>query len=36
LNKGGFLFLGHAETLYVIKTDFKYLKIDDCSVYYKE
>ncbi|MCX8058853.1 MAG: protein-glutamate O-methyltransferase CheR [Spirochaetes bacterium] len=36
LNRGGFLFLGHAETLYVIKTDFKYLRIDDCTVYYKE
>lgn len=33
---GGFLFIGHAETLYVISDKFKYLKIGNSSVYYKE
>lgn len=36
LNPGGFLFIGHAETLYVISDKFKYLKIGNSSVYYKE
>ncbi len=36
LVSGGFLFIGHAETLYVISDKFKYLKIGNSSVYYKE
>ncbi len=36
IKKKGFLFLGHAETLYIINNQFKYMKIDDASVYYKD
>lgn len=36
IDKGGFFFIGHAETLYVISDKFKYLKIGNSSVYYKE
>ncbi len=36
IENGGFFFIGHAETLYVISDKFKYLKIGNSSVYYKE
>jgi len=36
IKNNGFLFLGHAETLYIINNQFKYLKIDDASVYFKD
>ncbi|HNV43596.1 MAG TPA: protein-glutamate O-methyltransferase CheR [Exilispira sp.] len=36
LISGGFFFIGHAETLYAISDNFKYLKIENSSVYYKE
>jgi len=36
LKKGGYLFIGHSESLYFINNDFKYLKIGEAPVYYKE
>lgn len=36
IDNGGFFFIGHAETLYIISDKFKYLKIGNSSVYYKE
>ncbi len=36
LDNGGFFFIGNAETLYIISDKFKYLKIGNSSVYYKE
>ncbi len=36
IENGGFFFIGHAETLYIISDKFKYLKIGNSSVYYKE
>jgi len=36
IENGGFFFIGHAETLYIISDKFKYLKIGNSSVYYKD
>lgn len=36
LKKGGYLFIGHSESLYFINNDFRYLKINESPVYYKE
>jgi chemotaxis protein methyltransferase CheR len=35
LNHGGYLFIGHSESLYFLSNDFKYFKIMDIPVYYK-
>lgn len=36
LNKGGYFFLGHSESLYFIDSKFKYKKVQDSPLYYKE
>ena len=36
LNPEGYFFLGHAESLYFMDSRFKFKKIQDAPVYYKE
>lgn len=36
LNCGGHLFIGHSESLYFIENNFKYKKVADSPVYYKD
>lgn len=36
LNKDGYFIIGHSESLYFISNSFKYMKISDAPIYYKE